>query len=167
MGKAELAKTDLVFEPKEGQEEGKFVRFGFMTEARPPLFARLSELPEGIRDRMALAELRRKIQQSYQDCSAGAEAYDVALEAYESLILGVWQEGRGESPLWILAFAEAANKSKEEAADAWAKLDDKMKRALKVDARIKAIKARLDLEKAEAKAKGTKESEGIDLGALF
>lgn len=163
MAKAELAKTAVI--AAEGKES--FVEFRFLSETTAPLFARLSDLPEAIREKLALQGLRAFVQRSYQNAATPVDAAEQASAAYESLQMGILLEGRGESPYWILAISEILGIDKAKAAERWQAMDDATRKAIKEDARVAAARARLMAEAAEKKAKATKPAESVDLGALF
>lgn len=137
--------------------------------------ARLDDLPQEMRDRLALHGMSQKGGDAY--ASAGDKDMSVAdcADAVRSIVgnlqAGVWSAGRTAGPGGAVAEAlmRLTGRSAEEVAEVLASMSKEGLAELKRRPDMKAELARIAAERAEAKARATAGGAGTgdDLGALF
>jgi hypothetical protein len=98
---------------------------------------------------------------TYKETGSVAECRAASQAVYETLVGGSFNSGREASP-WILqAISEITDTDMEDVVEIWNGLDEKAQKAFFSDPRVRAWKAKRDLERAQA-AEST-----LDLGAMF
>lgn len=115
----------------------------------------LSDIPSDLINRAALHGLSQKLGDAYSGCEgniATAKAqFDDVLAA---LMAGDWnRKGGSTGGVWVEAIAEAASVPFEEALEKYNAADEETRKAMKAHPDVKAAKARIDYERAQAKAK--------------
>lgn len=107
------------------------------------------------------------IKQKLSDTYAGAKTTHEVEAAFhatlDALLQGHWNAGRSSlGGIWVEAIARAADVAIDVAQAHWAALDEDTQKDVKKDAAVKLAKATIEMERAKAKAKGTK----LDLNSL-
>lgn len=143
------------------------VVFTFKNDNITPFVVSLDEVSNEIKTRLALRGLRGMIQSSYAKESEPFSAADAAANCFTSIKAGILLEGRQESPFWILALAELKSITVEEAAMRWEEAPSSLKDQLKLDPRVRAVKARMDSEAAARKAALKAPEKGKDILSGF
>lgn len=145
--------------------ESKSVAFTFVNGMHRRI--KLDELSADIQTQLALHGLSQKGGDSY----SGAETVTEAVERFNStidmLLAGDWTAGRSATGgVWVDAIAQAAKVTREEALEKWNDADDALRKTLRAHPAIKAAKAAIELERAQAKASAAGEGGTIDLGSI-
>lgn len=117
-------------------------------------------LSDDIKTHLMLHGLSQKAGDSYSGAETVTEALEKFNSTVDSLLAGDWNVGRAATGgIWVDAIARAANVTREEALAKWNESDDDTRKALRKHTAIKAAKAAIDLERAEALAKAAGESD--------
>ncbi len=144
------------------------VRFDFADGTQ--VFCDVASLPQEMIIRLAIHGASQKVGDSYAGAETLADAIDSATATWHNVQAGIWATGRSSTGgVWVEALGRAADKPHEEALAVWNRLDDDARKALKRDPRVKAAKAAIDAERAQAKldALGAPTDEGeLDLASL-
>ena len=110
--------------------------------------------PPEIVQHATLHGLKQKLSDSYAGAGTVTEARERFVAVLESLLNGQWNAGRSSSGgVWVEALARAAGVDVETALEKWNGMDEETQKDVKKDARVKAAKAEIELERAQAKAK--------------
>lgn len=155
--------------------ETQTVTFTFLDpEGNPsgdPIVAKLSDLSETIRTQLALHGLSQKLGDSY----AGAESLEAARGSVtgtlQQLVNGTWTQrssgGGSKTSDLAEAVAQLKNAPVEDVAAKLAQLSDEDVKAIRANAKVKAImaeiKAKRAAEKARAAKKDAKDAGDLDL----
>ena len=128
----------------------------------------LKELSPEMRDRMALHGLAAKIGDAYSKNEGYADAKGKAVPVWESLLAGEFNRrstGGGSSTNGRLAAAlvNISGKPIQDVMDLLDSLDDKAKKLLRQDVKVKKEIARLELASLEEK----QEDDGLDIVGMF
>lgn len=120
------------------------------------LVAKLAEVP-GMVTRLALHGLSQKLGDPFAGAKGDvALAFGLASDAYGALKQNQWSErgkGEEEGPTIICeAIARAHGKDLNKVVAAWAKLDEKIQKALRSDPAVKTAMAEIRLERAKKAA---------------
>lgn len=124
----------------------------------------LSQFSDEIIQRAALHGLSQKLGDSYSGAEGSIPtakaAFDDTLAALEA---GDWNRKGGVTGGAIVeAVARAAGVSIEEALAKWMEMDEEVKKATRAHPTVKAAKAEIDLERAQARIKAT-DAEPLEL----
>ena len=124
----------------------------------------VKDLTKEIQQEALLHGLKQKLSDSYAGFKTDHEIFSAFESTLNVLLNGAWNGGRSsQGGIWVEALARASGRSIEEALETWNGLDDKKIKDLKKHAGIRAAKAEIELERAQAKAG---DSEGFDLDSL-
>lgn len=142
-----------------GQSE---VTFAF-TDGKE-LLCKLSDLPPGMLERMALHGIAQKVGDSYSGVDTVAEGRKVASETWKNLMLGNFNARvSGAGSVFVEALARLKNTSIDAIQDILAELDDESRKELEKKEQVKAMMGIIRGERAQAKLAGMGD-DGIDLG---
>jgi len=124
-------------------------------------------LSEDIRNQLVLHGLSQKLGDSYSGAESVADAVEKFNSTADMLLAGDWTSGRSASGgIWVDALAKAGNVERGEALAKWNSLDDETRKVIKASPAVKAAKAAIELERAQAKAEQAGEAGSIDLDTL-
>jgi hypothetical protein len=145
----------VVFDWADGQKEG----YG------------LNDLSEEMVVRLAIHGLAQKLGDSYAGAKSVKEAQDNVAYLFAALASGDWTikgERTSTGGIWAEALAAVTGQPIEACAAKLAEMDEAQLKVIKANPQMKAAKAKIDLERAEKKAKLAEgETEGLDLSDLF
>lgn len=135
------------------------------------LVAAIADIPQELRDRLALHGLGQKVGDSYAGAESVEDAVESAGDVYEMLVGGKWTERTAGEPR-TSALAEALArvmteagqpKSVEEATAAVKGMDDETRKNLRNQPSIKAAMSAIKAERDAAAAAG----KPLDMASLF
>lgn len=114
-------------------------------------------LTDEIRSHAMMHGLRQKISDSYAGLKTDLDITAAIRSTIETLKNGVWNAGRSTNGgIWVEAIVRATGAELEDVIAKWNEMDEDMQKELKKHPAIKAAKAEIELERAQAKAKGSK-----------
>ncbi len=127
------------------------------------IVASLDELSAEIIFDLTMHGLKQKLSDSYSGKTLDYEIEAEVRAVWETLVSGQWNAGRSSAGgIWVEAIARAAGSTIEEAQTVWTGLDEATQKDVKKDTDVRLAKAQIEMERAQAKAKGTK----LDLSSL-
>jgi hypothetical protein len=157
--------------------ENGIVSLGYGDGPEQTIHAEVKSLPEDIRIRLAAHGLKRCLVDSHATPPpAGVDVTEYRISQasakLEALQAGRWSvrgEGVPRTSMYAEALAEVTGEPIEAAIEVWAGLDDKTKKKVRKQPAFAKVYARLQAERAKAKADALPEAEGdtLELEGLF
>ena len=127
----------------------------------------LGEMQDDIITHLALHGLSQKCGDSYSGAESVGEAKEKFNSTADQLMAGDWNIARSATGgIWVDALAAAGDVERDEALEKWNSMSDEEKKAVRAHPAIKAAKAKIELQRAQAKAEAAGEGGAIDLDDL-
>ena len=123
-----------------------------------------ADFSSGINDHARLHGFSQKLGDSYSSAKSLSEAFAAFEATRQQLLEGDWnRKGGSTGGIWVEALARATGKPFETCLEKWNAMDEETRKAVKAHKGVKAAKAEIELERAQAKAA---DAPAIDLESI-